>query len=98
MLPEHIQLLNDLWAMDNYKEKPILDEQELMAIDLKLRMAMKDNLTVEVDYFADNDFHTISGKLLSIDSIQKKLRFENGEDEIVLEDIIDVRIQWVYFT
>ncbi|GAB3801050.1 YolD-like family protein [Virgibacillus kimchii] len=47
MLPEHVQLIKEMWEEDDKKEKPILDEQQIEEIIMKLRMALHDNLTVE---------------------------------------------------
>lgn len=92
MMPEHIKMINDLWAEDDRKEKPILDEQQKVEIDLKLQLAIKDDLTVEVEYYADCDYHILKGKLLMVDSLNRRLRFDDEETEIQLDDIIDVNI------
>ena len=92
MMPEHIKMINDLWSEDDRKEKPILDEQQKVEIDLKLQLAIKDDLTVEVEYYGDYDYHTEKGKLLIVDSLNRRLRFDDKETEIQLDDIIDVNI------
>lgn len=33
---------------------------------MRLQLAKHDNLTVEVKYFKDRDFHMVRGKLLSV--------------------------------
>jgi|GEM_PF-7108105 len=91
MMPEQIEALKQVIAEQNYKEKPILDEQQLVEIDLKLQIALKDDLTVEVEYFAAHDFHTVKEKLLMIDALNKRLRFDDGT-ELNLDDVLDVTI------
>lgn len=92
MMPEHIKMINDLWAEDDKKEKPILDEQQKVEIDMKLQLAIKDDLTVEVEYYTDYACHTEKGKLLLVDSLNRRLHFDDKEIEIQLDDIIDVTI------
>jgi len=91
MLPEHVEALKKVFAEQDYKEKPILDDQQKVEIDLKLQLALSDDLTVEVKYFADHDFHLVKGKLRTIDALNKRLRFNDGT-EVKLEDVIDVTI------
>jgi|SRR5690625_4916324 len=91
MLPEHVEALKQVIAEQDYKEKPILDDQQKVEIDLKLQLALNDDLTVEVKYFADHDFHLMKGKMLMIDALNKRLRFDDGT-ELKLDDVIDVTI------
>lgn len=92
MMPEHIKMINDLWAEDDKKEKPFIDEQLQIEFGIKLRLALKDDLTVEVEYYADHDYHTEKGKLIYLDPISRQLRFDGNDDYICLDDIIDVNI------
>ncbi|WP_330948912.1 YolD-like family protein [Virgibacillus sp. MG-45] len=59
MLPEHVQALNKLFEEQDHKQKPILDDQQFIEIDAKLRQAKKNNITVEIEYFADHDYHRV---------------------------------------
>lgn len=92
MLPEQLQMLNDYWESTEYKQKPILDEQEIEEIGIKLQMAIHNDLTVEVKYFADHDYRTIKGKLRKIDSVDKTLQFDDYA-RIKLIDVLDVNIE-----
>jgi len=92
MLPEQIKLLNDYWESTEYKQKPILDEQEIEEIGIKLQMAIHNDLTVEVKYFADHDYKLIKGKLRKIDSVDKTLQFDDYA-RIKLIDVLDVNIE-----
>lgn len=89
MMPEHIKLLDETWKELERKDKPILDDQQKLDIDLKLQCAIKDDLTVEVKYFSDGDYLTAKDKLQMID--RKKIRLQD-EKEIPLNDVLDVYI------
>ncbi|MTW85644.1 hypothetical protein F3157_08210 [Virgibacillus dakarensis] len=41
MMPEHVELLKKTWEELERKEKPILDDQQKLDIDLKLQCAIK---------------------------------------------------------
>lgn len=93
MLPEHIELLKDAFAEFEYKEKPILDEQQIIEINTQLKHALKANLAVEIKYYLDHDFYTSKGKLLNIDTFGGYLRLDDeNKEEIYLIDIVDVKV------
>ncbi|WP_156290801.1 YolD-like family protein [Oceanobacillus salinisoli] len=93
MMPEHIQALNDMWKDQEKKSKPILDEQELEELGMKLQMAIHNDLAIEVKYYKDHDYQLIKGKLSKVDNVNNTLIFQNsGRDKINLSDIIDVTI------
>lgn len=91
MLPEHVKMLKDIWQEDDFKERPILDEQLQIELGEVLRLALKDDLTVEITYYADRDYHREKGKLVLLDPVSRQLRI-NNKDYICLDDIMDVTI------
>lgn len=90
MLPEHVEALKAAFDELEQQEKPILDEQQKAEIDKLLQLAVQEDLTIEIEYFKDHEYHKVSGKLLMIDIYGNKLRFEDGS--INLDDIVDVHI------
>ncbi|ASK64122.1 hypothetical protein CFK37_19175 [Virgibacillus phasianinus] len=91
MLPEHINMLNEYWKEEEYKEKPMLDEQQKEEIGMKLQCAIHNNLTVEIKHYSGRDYLTIKGKLMKIDQIKLKLNNED-QTEIKLDNVLDVHI------
>lgn len=89
MMPEQIQMLNKMWAEQDYKEKPILDEQQIIDINTALQMAIYNDLTVEIKYYSCRDYLTKKGKLLKIDT--SKIRLDDYT-EIKLDNVLDVYI------
>lgn len=92
MLPEHVKMLKDMWQEDDLKEKPIIDEQLQVEFGVKLRLASKDDLTVEITYYANQNYHIEKGKLIFLDPISRQLRFVSNNEYICLDDIIEVTI------
>lgn len=94
MLPEHIQLLNDMWEQKEYKERPILDEQQLEEINMKLHLAIHNNLTIEITYYAEHDYRQLVGKLFKIDTREGFIKVDNDErTKIYLNDILDIKVE-----
>lgn len=90
MMPEQIKMLNEMWAQQERKEKPILDEQQIEDNAMRLQMAIHNDLSVEVKHFKNNDFHKIKGKLSSI-VFNETIVFDNEErTKINFSDVIDV--------
>lgn len=85
MLPEHHKLLNEMWAQTEWKEKPILDEQFVAEINLNLQLALEKDLTIEIEYFKDHDYHKVKGKLLGVNPLLDYVRIE--EEEVPLSSI-----------
>lgn len=87
MLPEHVEMIKQLWAEDEFKEKPILSEQQLEENEFILQEALRDDSTIQVKYYNEHDFCFISGKVtaennyLAVDGITIKL-----------DDILDIKM------
>lgn len=93
MLPEHVEMLKDVFNEEEYKEKPILDEQQIMEINATLQNALENDLTVQIKYFADHDVHIIEGKLLTVDLFNGYLSLDDeGMTRIAFDDLLDVTI------
>ncbi|WP_337019877.1 YolD-like family protein [Oceanobacillus massiliensis] len=93
MLPEHNELLKDFWKQQEYKEKPTLDEQQAGEINMKLQLAIHNDLTVRLTYFAAHDYKEITGKISKIDSIHGLITINADEPFIIrLADLLNVTI------
>src|SRR5690625_1200082 len=89
MLPEHVEALKKVFAETDYVEKPILDEQQQMEMDITLQLALKDNLTVKIKCYTGHDYRTVEGKPVIIDMLNNCLKLHNGA-EIMLDDVMEV--------
>ncbi|MBM7552248.1 YolD-like family protein [Thalassobacillus pellis] len=97
MLPEHVQLVKELWKEDERVEKGIIDEQKAVEIDFLIQRAMNDNLTVEITYHDGFEHQYQKGKINSICTFRKRLHGMDANTRdifsIDLNDIIDITIQ-----
>lgn len=90
MMPEHVEMLQEILEEQDRKEKPILDEQQQEEINLKLWMALKNDLTVELKYYDKHDFYKAKGKITSINRQNKYI--DIAGQRLPFESIIDVWI------
>ncbi|WP_152654518.1 YolD-like family protein [Oceanobacillus sp. CFH 90083] len=90
MLPEHVALLKEVKKEYYHEAKPILDEQQLEEIHLKLMLAQKDSLPVQVKYFTDGKSVHIKGYIHAINYISKYIII--NEVRLESSEIIDVEI------
>ncbi|WP_077702509.1 YolD-like family protein [Virgibacillus dokdonensis] len=91
MMPEHIEMLQEMWKEQEHKEKPILDEQQQEEINTKLLMAGVNDLTVEIKYFNKHDFYKVKGKITSINKQNKYISIAG--QHLPFECIMDVWIK-----
>ncbi|WP_406945780.1 YolD-like family protein [Halobacillus sp. SY10] len=71
MLPEHVEMVKQVWKEDERIEKPILDEQKWEEIEFALHRSLNDGLLVEVKYHNGFDFSYFRGKLTCINTHSK---------------------------
>ncbi len=90
MLPEHVKALKKLFAEQDQKEKPVLDEQQVVEYGRLLQEAIENDLTVEIIYFKNHDFHVAVGKISFVEMGDRSLHF--NDKKINLDDIIEVKI------
>lgn len=91
MLPEHVEMLEHVFI--EYKNKPVLDEQQMEEIDQTLKYALKTNVNIEMTYYNDGDYMTVRGKLAQIDQWRGYIVLLNEDGFTVsLSNIINVVI------
>lgn len=87
MMPEHVELLNQLKEKQNRKQKPILDEQQLEENGFQLMMAHKDNLLISIKYYDNYDYNNIRGY---VDKINYQDKYVSVVKRITSEDNIRI--------
>jgi len=94
MLPEHVEILKDMWKEDERVEKGILEEDQAVEIDFKLQMAIKDDLTVQIKHHNGFDYSYANVKIISIDRNQMRLKGIDQDTKergyILLNNIMEV--------
>src|SRR5690625_4823432 len=91
MLPEHIEMLKEVWEEERRESKPIVDEQQLIENEYILNAALKGDHKVKIEYFADHRKQTIEGNIEYIESLNKSLIIDGVKIE--LDNILNVRYE-----
>lgn len=85
MMPEHQNMLKEMWSQKEWKEKPMLDEHLINEINLTLQEALANDLTIEIEYFKNHDYHKMKGRLLGVNPLLNYVRI--NDKEIPLDSI-----------
>lgn len=94
MLPEHVSLLREIKEELNQKQKPELDEQQLMEMNEVICEGMAENQAIAFTYYRKYDYHCVIGKVHYYSETEKKLYIIDhfgGKTILLLEDIIHVQ-------
>jgi len=89
MLPEHVELLKELWDEENQREKPILEEQMKEFIEKKILNSYVTQRSICVKYYKNNQILRVQGKIIHLDEQKGQITFQCGM-KIQLSNIISV--------
>lgn len=93
MYPELAKSLKQIIEEQDYKEKPLVDEQEKKEFNMVIHYALHENLPVEVTYYADHDYKKVSGNIRSIDSMKKIIHLDDDRySSIRFDDILHISV------
>lgn len=85
MLPEHAELLKELWEEDDYQEKPLLDIQQIEQLERDILIACHKHLSVELTIYQAKRRKTVQGYIKKLDQKKKCLYLaDDAGDEIIL--------------
>ncbi|RWZ58934.1 YolD-like family protein [Halobacillus fulvus] len=96
MLPEHVEMIKQLWKEDERVEKGIMDEQKAIEIDFLIQRALNDDLTVKVKVYNGFDYEEIEMKMEYVHKLDRKVYGVNWKTkepvQFKLDDIADLSI------
>ncbi|MCP3025985.1 YolD-like family protein [Halobacillus sp. A5] len=96
MMPEHVEMVQEVFKEQTKEEKPVLDEQQIQDHAFTLEMAIKDNLTVEIKYHNGHNYSYFTVKVVGINTDTKKVSCfdQQKKEEIQLNfyDIFEVTV------
>ncbi|MGE8080440.1 YolD-like family protein [Peribacillus loiseleuriae] len=79
MLPEHVQSLNDALVSEQSIVQPILDEQELEAIELTICEAITFNNPIITVVYSGGYTNTITGTVHYINHMESQMILQDNE-------------------
>lgn len=94
MLPEHVEMVKEVWKEDERLEKGMIAEDQAVEIDFKLKRALSDDLTIGITHHNGFDNSYCVVKLISINYSSKLLKTIDQEtreyDSISLINIQEI--------
>lgn len=96
MLPEHVGLLREWQAEDDYVERPELSEWDLESIQEELERGLKMKCQTLVETWHDGKITGYLGTIESVDLHTRRVMLQDPFDleRIKFEDIVSVRIRY----
>ncbi len=94
MLPEHVSMIRELKERQNYKTKPIIDEQRLEEFNEIIHFSLQTREAVQLKYFKSGDYRSVIGVIDHVDHSLTSIKvvIEDGSKvQIFLENIIDMK-------
>lgn len=89
MLPEHVELLKQLWKETEKVSKPIIDPQMIDVFRREIYEAYIQKNEITIRYYEDGYFKEETGYISSFNQRKKMVQFENGEN-ISLRQIVSI--------
>lgn len=90
MLPEHIEMLEEINKEQERKERPIIDEQMKAENYVLLQEALEFDYKICIKYYAFHDYFYEEGCLLGMDGSNGVIYME--ETEIIFDDVMEVSV------
>ncbi|MEK4024496.1 YolD-like family protein [Sporosarcina sp. FSL W7-1283] len=92
-IPEHLELIREWYAEDDYVEKPELDQFDWDNIQQTLEAANKRQCITQIQTWKDGKINPYRGKILEINAQSKSVMLEDPFciERIVFSDITNVQ-------
>lgn len=95
MLPEHVQMLKELWAEDDCHARPLLDNQLLDELNRHMNHAIQEHKKVRLIIHLNGRQQILIGKLRQqqLDRQSVVLQLPDGDEQrINIDTIIDLQL------
>ncbi|UFU01245.1 YolD-like family protein [Radiobacillus kanasensis] len=95
MLPEHVEMLRELWREDADQTMPIIDEQKLDEMNELIHDAYNEKHSVKITFFSNQRIHSVCGYISTINPIKASLTVMSDKESlktISFTSLIDVQI------
>lgn len=79
MLPEHVELLKQMWREDKKETKPILDPQEIELINQQVMESYEHQLLIQLTFFEDNQTQSVTCKIIKLNQETRKVSIETED-------------------
>lgn len=93
MLPEHAELLKEMWQNDDKRTKPNLDEQQAELLDAQILEAFEWQSPVCLYIYENGGITELTGTIIKLDSPANSVLLEvsdQSDKQIVFDDILQL--------
>ncbi|MFW5888858.1 MAG: YolD-like family protein [Bacillota bacterium] len=84
-------MLKEMKLRTRKKQKPILSDDEYQTLNLNIQQAIREDLEVEIEYFANGYIKYSYGKIKKLDFIYKELILST-EEKIPAIDVLSLNL------
>ncbi|AXI09308.1 YolD-like family protein [Oceanobacillus sp. 143] len=81
MLPEHVELLKELWKEDEKVRKPLLDPQQIEIIHNDLMDAYHSERSVTISFYQNVAVSHLSGVITKLDQYRNSIILQTDDNE-----------------
>ncbi|KHD84746.1 YolD-like family protein [Bacillus ginsengihumi] len=95
MLPEHVQMLKEMAIDLNRQEQPILDEDQIQELEIRINDSIQYHLPLEFTIIKEGFEQRVTGYVHRINQIQKQFKLKDMNDNVKyinFSEIVDVNI------
>ncbi|MBE6185533.1 YolD-like family protein [Heyndrickxia ginsengihumi] len=95
MLPEHVQMLKEMAIDLNRQEQPILDEDQIQELEIRINDSIQHHLPLEFTIIKEGFEQRVTGYVHRINQIQKQFKLKDMNDNVKyinFSEIVDVNI------
>ena len=85
------EVIRELQIKRNYKQMPILSEDELLNLEVLIKKAFHTKEKIQVVYFWKNQFYTKLGFIKQIDVNQNKIFFDDNSS-LYFEQMLKIKL------
>ena len=93
MLPEHVEILQELWQEDRYEKKPTIDEQQMEWNEQLLQEAYINQSLIQVTHYNAGTYHKERLRVMYMEPSTRSIRFTDQQDDrkyISIEKILQI--------
>ena|SRR5690625_3637872 len=80
MLPEHVQLLKEMWQEDQKIDQPNLDSQALELMNEELMIAYVQKQTVTLTYYDNGQQQSVYGTIVKLDQLNQAITLQSAKN------------------
>ncbi|RDW19604.1 YolD-like family protein [Oceanobacillus arenosus] len=81
MLPEHVEMLKELWKEDEKVQKPVLDQQQIEIIHNDMMNAYHSGSAVTLTSYQNATISHLSGVITKLDQFRKSIILQTDDNE-----------------